>query len=157
MNCISGQWCGPLNSFVYIDKFLALVLPSLLSIRYVLECGGKHFFSFIFFNCQFLQHTVLAICSDMKAAVIDFFSSFFFLQTRDKLMAENAKLKEQLEASNDQNTLLRSHLGLIRKNTIAFILEQMDALHIQRDTEVQPGRTQHTPTQIHDPPSVFTQ
>lgn len=73
----------------------------------------------------------------MKAAVIDFFFPlFFFLQTRDKLMAENAKLKEQLEASNDQNTLLRSHLGLIRKNTIAFILEQMDALHIQRDTEV---------------------
>lgn len=57
-------------------------------------------------------------------------------ETRDKLMAENAKLKEQLEASNEQNTLLRSHLGLIRKNTIAFILEQMDALHIQRDTEV---------------------
>lgn len=51
-------------------------------------------------------------------------------------MAENAKLKEQLEASNEQSTLLRSHLGLIRKNTIAFILEQMDALHIQRDTEV---------------------
>lgn len=51
-------------------------------------------------------------------------------------MAENAKLKEQLEASNEQNALLRSHLGLIRKNTIAFILEQMDALHIQRDTEV---------------------
>lgn len=56
-------------------------------------------------------------------------------------MAENAKLKEQLEASNEQNTLLRSHLGLIRKNTIAFILEQMDALHIQRDTEVYPGRS----------------
>lgn len=59
-----------------------------------------------------------------------------FLQVREKLIAENAKLKEQLELSNEQNALLRSHLGLIRKNTIAFILEQMDALHIQRDTEV---------------------
>jgi len=51
-------------------------------------------------------------------------------------MEENTKLKSMLEASNDQVMTLKSHLGMIRKNTIAFILEQMEALHIQRDTEV---------------------
>ncbi|KAK3092337.1 hypothetical protein FSP39_001507 [Pinctada imbricata] len=55
---------------------------------------------------------------------------------RDKLIAENKQLKEKLEQSNEQNIMLKSHLGVIRKNTIAFILEQMDALNIQRDTEV---------------------
>lgn len=57
-------------------------------------------------------------------------------QARDKLMMEKAKLEAKLEASNDQIVTLKSHVGMIRKNTIAFILEQMDALHIQRDTEV---------------------
>ncbi|XP_021373157.1 ras guanyl-releasing protein 3-like isoform X2 [Mizuhopecten yessoensis] len=57
-------------------------------------------------------------------------------EARDKLMAENARLEAKLEASNDQIVTLKSHVGMIRKNTITFILEQMDALHIQRDTEV---------------------
>lgn len=60
-------------------------------------------------------------------------------QARDKLMMEKAKLEAKLEASNDQIVTLKSHVGMIRKNTIAFILEQMDALHIQRDTEVWHG------------------
>lgn len=58
------------------------------------------------------------------------------LQARDKLMQENAKLKAILETNKDQIMTLKGHLGMIRKNTIAFILEQMDALNIQRDTEV---------------------
>ena len=51
-------------------------------------------------------------------------------------MKENARLRSKLEVANEQIGLLKSHIGVIRQNTIAFILEQMDALHMQRDTEV---------------------
>ncbi|CAG5131531.1 unnamed protein product, partial [Candidula unifasciata] len=55
---------------------------------------------------------------------------------REKLTKENAHLRSRLELANDQISMLKSHIGVIRQNTIAFILEQMDALHMQRDTEV---------------------
>ncbi|KAJ8308168.1 hypothetical protein KUTeg_013042 [Tegillarca granosa] len=57
-------------------------------------------------------------------------------EARDKLMSQNKSLQKELDESKKQNVILKSHLGMIRKNTIAFILEQMDALNIQRDTEV---------------------
>ncbi|KAK3802145.1 hypothetical protein RRG08_050031 [Elysia crispata] len=55
---------------------------------------------------------------------------------REKLIEENKHLRLKLDMATDQITLLKSHIGVIRQNTIAFILEQMDALHMQRDTEV---------------------
>lgn len=57
-------------------------------------------------------------------------------QDREKLMEENSMLRSRLEIANEQIMTLKSHIGVIRQNTIAFILEQMDALHMQRDTEV---------------------
>ncbi|BFZ07017.1 hypothetical protein BsWGS_10056 [Bradybaena similaris] len=57
-------------------------------------------------------------------------------EAREKLTKENAHLRSRLELANDQISMLKSHIGVIRQNTIAFILEQMDALHMQRDTEV---------------------
>ncbi|XP_013386601.1 ras guanyl-releasing protein 3 isoform X2 [Lingula anatina] len=57
-------------------------------------------------------------------------------ETRDKLLAENKSLKAKLENQSDQITTLKSHIGLIRQHTITFILDQMDTLHMQRDTEV---------------------
>ena len=51
-------------------------------------------------------------------------------------MEENKRLKSRLDVALEQIVTLKSHIGLIRQNTIAFILEQMDALHMQRDTEV---------------------
>ena len=60
----------------------------------------------------------------------------FLLQAREKLMEENSKLRSRLDVANEQIITLKSHIGIIRQNTIAFILEQMDALHMQRDTEV---------------------
>ena len=51
-------------------------------------------------------------------------------------MEENSKLRSRLDVANEQIITLKSHIGIIRQNTIAFILEQMDALHMQRDTEV---------------------
>lgn len=51
-------------------------------------------------------------------------------------MEENSMLRSRLEIANEQIMTLKSHIGVIRQNTIAFILEQMDALHMQRDTEV---------------------
>ena len=41
-----------------------------------------------------------------------------------------------MEIANDQIQTLKSHIGLIRQHTITFILDQMDTLHMQRDTEV---------------------
>ncbi|GFO32305.1 ras guanyl-releasing protein 3 [Plakobranchus ocellatus] len=57
-------------------------------------------------------------------------------EAREKLIEENKRLRLKLDMASDQITLLKSHIGVIRQNTIAFILEQMDALHMQRDTEV---------------------
>ncbi|PVD25412.1 hypothetical protein C0Q70_13068 [Pomacea canaliculata] len=57
-------------------------------------------------------------------------------EDREKLMEENSMLRSRLEIANEQIMTLKSHIGVIRQNTIAFILEQMDALHMQRDTEV---------------------
>ncbi|XP_076463692.1 ras guanyl-releasing protein 3-like isoform X1 [Babylonia areolata] len=57
-------------------------------------------------------------------------------EAREKLMEENSKLRARLDLANEQIVTLKSHIGVIRQNTIAFILEQMDALHMQRDTEV---------------------
>ncbi|XP_074643374.1 ras guanyl-releasing protein 3-like [Tubulanus polymorphus] len=55
---------------------------------------------------------------------------------REGLLAENQTLKEQISAQNDQISTLKSHIGAIRQETITFILDQMDTLNIQRDTEV---------------------
>ncbi|KAK7104540.1 hypothetical protein V1264_019238 [Littorina saxatilis] len=57
-------------------------------------------------------------------------------EAREKLMEENKRLRSRLDLASDQIVTLKTHIGVIRQNTIAFILEQMDALHMQRDTEV---------------------
>lgn len=51
-------------------------------------------------------------------------------------MAENEKLRSKLDVATDNIFTLKSHIGLIRQHTINFILNQMDTLHLQRDTEV---------------------
>ncbi|WAR20519.1 GRP1-like protein [Mya arenaria] len=55
-------------------------------------------------------------------------------EARNKLKEENAVLKMLVKSNDEQISLLRVQLGQIQKNTISFILEQMDALHIQRDS-----------------------
>ncbi|XP_064622247.1 ras guanyl-releasing protein 3-like isoform X2 [Lineus longissimus] len=57
-------------------------------------------------------------------------------EDRDKLHSENALLKCKLDVQGETINTLKSHIGLIRQHTITFILDQMDTLHIQRDTEV---------------------
>ena len=61
---------------------------------------------------------------------------FDFFQARDQLKVENERLKLMLKSNMDQTTILKSQIGSIRKNTVSFILEQMEALHIQRDSKV---------------------
>ncbi|KAK2150862.1 hypothetical protein LSH36_385g02062 [Paralvinella palmiformis] len=56
--------------------------------------------------------------------------------TRDRLRAENEALRSQLNVQGEQINTLRAHIGVIRQHTITFILDQMDTLHMQRDTEV---------------------
>jgi hypothetical protein len=58
------------------------------------------------------------------------------MQAQEKLFEENRLLRSQIEMQNEQLVALRNHIGLIRQHTITFILDQMDTLHMQRDTEV---------------------
>ena len=57
-------------------------------------------------------------------------------QERDRVMAENEVLRGKSDQQVEQINALKSQLGLIRQHTITFILDQMDTLHMQRDTEV---------------------
>lgn len=59
-----------------------------------------------------------------------------FLQARDRLKTENERLKLMLKSKSDETAILKSQVGMIQKNTVSFILEQMEALNIQRDTHV---------------------
>jgi hypothetical protein len=51
-------------------------------------------------------------------------------------MKENQLLLQQLEDVYRQFYSLRDHMGEMRQETVAFILQQMETLHIQKDTHV---------------------
>lgn len=55
---------------------------------------------------------------------------------QERLLKENRFLRNQVEIQGEQLAALRNHIGVIRQHTITFILDQMDTLHMQRDTEV---------------------
>ena len=58
------------------------------------------------------------------------------MQERDQLLNENQNLRSRVNSQQEQIGTLHRHIGLIRQHTISFILDQMDTLHIQRDSEV---------------------
>jgi len=60
----------------------------------------------------------------------------YCLQERDRIIKENNLLRTKVDSQNDQIATLKTHIGVIRQHTITFILDQMDTLHMQRDTEV---------------------
>jgi len=60
-------------------------------------------------------------------------------QVRDKLARENEQLRSRVELQGEQLSAMRAHIGVIRQHTITFILDQMDTLHMQRDTAVWPA------------------
>lgn len=49
---------------------------------------------------------------------------------------ENANLSTQLDEADKKITLLQDHLDILRQHTVSFILEQMDALQLQKVTAV---------------------
>ncbi|XP_022097290.1 ras guanyl-releasing protein 3-like [Acanthaster planci] len=55
---------------------------------------------------------------------------------REVLVAENSRLKHEVTSIREKNKMLESHLELIRRHTVTFILDQMDTLHLQKDTQV---------------------
>ncbi|KAK3730255.1 hypothetical protein QZH41_019084, partial [Actinostola sp. cb2023] len=57
-------------------------------------------------------------------------------ETRDVLSMENSNLSSQLDEADKKIILLQEHLDLLRKHTVTFILEQMDALQLQKVTAV---------------------
>ena len=65
-------------------------------------------------------------------------------QVRDTLQQENEKLRRRVELQAEQLSAMRAHLGIIRQHTVTFILDQMDTLHMQRDTEVWRQQTEAT-------------
>lgn len=57
-------------------------------------------------------------------------------QENEALVAENDRLQKDLETTTHKLNLLQNHLNSLRQNTVTFILDQMDALQMQKDTEV---------------------
>ncbi|XP_033624518.1 ras guanyl-releasing protein 3-like [Asterias rubens] len=55
---------------------------------------------------------------------------------RELLEMENVRLKHEVTSIQEKNKMLESHLELIRRHTVSFILDQMDTLHLQKDTQV---------------------
>ena len=65
----------------------------------------------------------------------DLFSHWTF-QANEAILAENVRLHRDLQTATHKLSLLQNHLNSLRQNTVTFILEQMDALQMQKDTEV---------------------
>lgn len=111
---------------------LELTIPHILSISQIISS-----FSACFENRGF-DLWLNALKNENFA--LDIHSLFFFFfhpaQSRDQLLSENHLLRTRVEQQSDQIHTLRSHIGVIRQQTVTFILNQMDTLHIQRDTEV---------------------
>ncbi|XP_049960625.1 ras guanyl-releasing protein 3-like isoform X1 [Schistocerca serialis cubense] len=57
-------------------------------------------------------------------------------EAKQRLMKENQFLLQQLEAAYKELHSLRDHVGEVRQQTVAFILSQMETLHIQKDTHL---------------------
>ncbi|XP_020613010.1 RAS guanyl-releasing protein 1-like [Orbicella faveolata] len=57
-------------------------------------------------------------------------------QANEAILAENVRLHRDLQDATHKLGLLQNHLNSLRQNTVTFILEQMDALQMQKDTEV---------------------
>ena len=51
-------------------------------------------------------------------------------------MLENARLHSELQDATRKLGFLQNHVNSLRENTVTFILEQMDALQMQKNTEV---------------------
>lgn len=57
-------------------------------------------------------------------------------ESRDSLLVENASLSNQLDEADKKISILQEHLDVLRQHTVTFILEQMDALQMQKVTAV---------------------
>ncbi|XP_069682717.1 ras guanyl-releasing protein 3-like isoform X2 [Periplaneta americana] len=57
-------------------------------------------------------------------------------EAKQRLLKENQFLLQQLEDAYRELHSLRDHVGEVRQQTVAFILRQMETLHIQKDTHV---------------------
>ncbi|XP_078344656.1 ras guanyl-releasing protein 3-like isoform X2 [Oculina patagonica] len=57
-------------------------------------------------------------------------------QANEAILEENVRLHRELQNTTHKLNLLQNHLNSLRQNTVTFILDQMDALQMQKDTEV---------------------
>lgn len=63
-------------------------------------------------------------------------SFIWWLQCNEALLAENDRLREELEDATYKLSLLQNQVNSLRQNTVTFILEQMDTLKMQKVTQV---------------------
>ena len=72
--------------------------------------------------------------AELNAELLTWF--FCKLQVNEALLAENDRLRNELEDATYKLSLLQNQVNAMRQNTVTFILEQMDTLKMQKVTQV---------------------
>ena len=65
---------------------------------------------------------------------IDFI--FLTLQCNEEILLENARLRGELQVAQRNESSLREQLASLKQTTVTFIMDQMDALQMHKDTQV---------------------
>lgn len=86
---------------------------------------------------QFSEESLKSLNGECVSVPVDQYKQLLRAQqANEAILAENVRLHKDLQDATHKLGLLQNHLNSLRQNTVTFILDQMDALHIQKDTEV---------------------
>ena len=61
---------------------------------------------------------------------------FLVFQEKESLKKENYNLKSKLRSAETTVTVLQSQLGLVRQQSVKFMLEQLERLNTCKETDV---------------------
>ena len=61
---------------------------------------------------------------------------FLTLQCNEEILLENARLRGELQVAQRNESSLREQLASLKQTTVTFIMDQMDALQMHKDTQV---------------------
>lgn len=86
---------------------------------------------------QFSEESLKSLNGESVSVPVDQYKQLLRAQqANEAILAENVRLHRDLQDATHKLGLLQNHLNSLRQNTVTFILEQMDALQMQKDTEV---------------------